>query len=137
MSSLRSGWYAGACAVLGAVVLAGSWPPSGPPLYGQSAGSGQGESLRREGQKLFQTRCFVCHGLDGKGDGPAATGLGANPRNFTDPQWQHSTTDDRIRKVIKEGGEAVGESGAMPPNSDLSEAQVDALVAFLRSLNQT
>jgi hypothetical protein len=74
--------------------------------------------------------------MGGRGDGPAAIGLGANPRNFTDPQWQQSTPDERIRKVIKEGGEAIGESSAMPPNSDLSETQVNALLTFLRSLNR-
>jgi hypothetical protein len=75
--------------------------------------------------------------MEGKGDGPAATGLGANPRNFTDPQWQQTTADEKIRKVIKEGGEAVGESSAMAPNPDLSERQIDALIIFLRSLKHS
>ena len=97
------------------------------------ADGGQG-AWRSEAEKIFQTRCFVCHGRGGKGDGPSAIGLGANPRNFTDPQWQRSTSDDRIRKVIREGGEAVGESDAMPPNGDLTGAQIDALVGYLRSL---
>jgi mono/diheme cytochrome c family protein len=129
---LQPVWLAG----LGVVLRLGNlvWS-SGAPAQAASQGAANGqEALRLQGQKLFETRCFVCHGRDGKGDGPAATGLGANPRNFTDPQWQQATTDARIRKVIKQGGEAVGESSAMPPNADLSDAQVDALTVFLRSL---
>jgi len=83
---------------------------------------------------LFETRCFVCHGRGGKGDGPAAVGLGANPRDFTDPRWQQATSNAKIQRVIKQGGQSVGESSAMPPNADLSDAQVDALTVFLRSL---
>lgn len=110
--------------------------PSDAPAQtnGQGVVSGQ-EALRLQGQKLFETRCFVCHGRDGKGDGPAAAGLGANPRDFTNAQWQQATPDAKIRKVIKQGGQSVGESGAMPPNADLTDVQVDALTAFLRSLN--
>jgi mono/diheme cytochrome c family protein len=129
---LEPAWLAG----LGVVVSLGNlvWSSGAPAqTAGQEAPNGQ-DALRLQGQKLFETRCFVCHGRDGKGDGPAATGLGANPRNFTDPQWQQATPDAKIRKVIKQGGQSVGESSAMAPNADLSDAQVDALTAFLRSL---
>ena len=90
--------------------------------------------LAPEGQKIFLTRCFVCHGVNGDGKGPSAAGLGADPRNFTDPGWQKSVTDSRIETVIKHGGQAVGESSAMPANSDLSDNQVTALLQFIRSL---
>jgi mono/diheme cytochrome c family protein len=122
---------------LGVVLSLGNpVPPGDAPAQtpGQGAATGQ-DALRLQGQKLFETRCFVCHGRDGRGDGPAAVGLGANPRNFTDPQWQQATSDAKIRKVIRQGGQSVGESTAMPPNADLSDAQVDALTVFLRSLN--
>ena len=87
-----------------------------------------------DGQKLFQTRCFVCHGRGGKGDGPSATGLAEKPQDLTDPSWQRVTPDDRIRTVIQGGGIAIGKTGAMPPNADLTPQQVQGLVAFVRSL---
>jgi cytochrome c1 len=87
-----------------------------------------------DGQRLFQTRCFVCHGRGGKGDGPSATGLAEKPQDLTDPNWQKSTADDRIRTVIQGGGVAIGESGAMPPNPDLTQEQIQSLVSFVRSL---
>ncbi|HEX4202355.1 MAG TPA: c-type cytochrome, partial [Chthoniobacterales bacterium] len=44
-----------------------------------------------DGQKLFQTRCFVCHGRNGKGDGPSSSGLAEKPQDLTDPNWQRAT----------------------------------------------
>jgi mono/diheme cytochrome c family protein len=87
-----------------------------------------------DGQKLFGTRCFVCHGRGGKGDGPSATGLAEKPQDLTDPNWQRSTSDDLIRSVIQGGGAAIGKTGAMPPNPDLTQEQIQGLVAFVRSL---
>ena len=87
-----------------------------------------------DGQKLFQTRCFVCHGRGGKGDGPSATGLAEKPQDLTDPAWQRATSDDRIRTVIQGGGIAIGKTSAMPPNPDLTQEQIQGLVSFVRSL---
>jgi mono/diheme cytochrome c family protein len=88
-----------------------------------------------DGQKLFQTRCFVCHGRDGKGGGPSASGLAEKPQDLTDANWQRTTSDDRIRTVIQGGGAAIGKSGSMPPNPDLDQNQISALTAYIRSLS--
>ena len=92
------------------------------------------QANQADGQKLFETRCFVCHGRGGKGDGPSAIGLAEKPQDLTDPSWQRATPDDLIRSVIKGGGAAIGKTGAMPPNPDLTQDQVQGLVAFVRSL---
>jgi len=92
------------------------------------------QANQTEGQKLFQTRCFVCHGRGGKGDGPSAIGLAEKPQDLTDANWQRATSDDLIRSVIQGGGAAIGKTGAMPPNPDLTQDQIQGLVAFVRSL---
>jgi mono/diheme cytochrome c family protein len=83
---------------------------------------------------IFQTRCFVCHGREGKGDGPASTGLGAAVRDLTNPAWQDSISDETIGKVIRSGAAAVGGTAAMAPNPDLSDAQIYSLTLYIRSL---
>ena len=35
------------------------------------------------GSEMFQTYCAVCHGVDGKGNGPAASALKTAPANLT------------------------------------------------------
>ena len=110
------------------LVQSGSREPSGFRLFDQAG--------QADGQKVFQTRCFVCHGRDGKGDGPSAAGLAEKPQDLTDANWQRSASDDRIRSVIQGGGPAIGKTGAMPPNPDLSQEQIQGLVAFVRSLGR-
>ena len=94
------------------------------------------ESASGEGKTIFQTRCFVCHGREGKGDGPAATGLGATVRDLTSAAWQQATTDETIRSVVRNGAQAVGGSAAMPPNPDLSDPQIRSLTRYIRELRK-
>src|ERR1700720_2833602 len=66
------------------------------------------ESAAQAGKTIFQTRCFVCHGREGKGNGPASTGLGATVRDLTNPSWQDSTSDETIRSGVRNGGRRAG-----------------------------
>jgi len=59
--------------------------------------------------------CSACHGAAGDGKGAGAAGLTPKPRDFTDAKWQASVNDDRIAKVIKEGGASVGLAATMAP----------------------
>src|ERR1700736_6515770 len=94
------------------------------------------KSTSQAGEMIFETRCFVCHGRTGKGDGPASTGLGATVRDLTNPSWQDSTSDETIRSVVRNGGQAAGGSIAMAPNRDLSDAQIQSLVRYIRQLRK-
>jgi mono/diheme cytochrome c family protein len=88
------------------------------------------------GEQIFQTRCFVCHGRTGIGDGPSAQGLGTPVRDLTAADWQNSITDESIGKVIRNGAKAIGGNAAMPPNPDLSNAQVQSLTQYIRELRK-
>jgi mono/diheme cytochrome c family protein len=83
---------------------------------------------------VYVQRCSTCHGDTGEGDGLGGVGLAPAPRNFTDTRWQIATSDDEIRFVIRHGGEAAGLSAGMAPNADLSDAELDALLAYIRQL---
>jgi mono/diheme cytochrome c family protein len=87
---------------------------------------------------IFGTRCFACHGPEGRGNGPASASLDPKPRNFHDQTWQAKVTDDHIETIIKVGGAAVGLSAAMPSNPDLNN-QPDVVVAlkdYVRNLGK-
>ncbi len=96
------------------------------------------EDPAREARNLFKTRCVVCHGEEGKGDGPGAAALNPKPRDYTDAAWQASVTDDQIHKTIVFGGAAVGKSPNMPGNPELESktAVVDELVKRVRSFKK-
>jgi mono/diheme cytochrome c family protein len=90
----------------------------------------------QEAQEIFKSRCTMCHGPTGKGDGPAAAALKPQPRDFGDPAWQKSVTDEHIEQIIVGGGTAVGKSPLMPANADLRTKPdvVRALRALVRNL---
>jgi mono/diheme cytochrome c family protein len=96
------------------------------------------DSPATSAQTLFTSRCAVCHGLVGLGDGPAAVALTPKPRAFADAAWQRAATDDVIYKTILGGGPAMGKSAGMPPNPDLADKPelVKALVAIVRGFNK-
>jgi len=97
----------------------------------------QGAAMK-EAQEIFSTRCSVCHGASGKGDGPGSAALNPKPRNFTDAAWQKSVSDEYIEKIIQFGGMAVGKSATMPGNPDLTAKPdvVKGLRATVRGLAQ-
>ena len=87
------------------------------------------------GKAKYDMFCSSCHGASGKGDGPAGAALNPKARDFTDAAWQDATDDATIHKAIKEGGAAIGKSPLMPPwGASLSDADIDNVVAYIRSL---
>jgi uncharacterized membrane protein len=82
----------------------------------------------------FATLCSACHGTKGDAQTPTAAALNPKPRAFTDAEWQTATSDDAIRKIVLEGGAAVGKSPAMPANPDLKARPevVEELVKIVR-----
>lgn len=87
-----------------------------------------------QARRLFETRCVVCHGSEGNGDGPGAAAIEPKPRKFSDAAWLSTVTDSHLSKVIVEGGPAVKLNPAMPPNPDLVDKPdvVAALVQIVR-----
>ena len=86
-------------------------------------------------KEMFKSRCSVCHGTGGKGDGPGAAALKPKPRDYTSADWQKSVTDEDIKNTIVMGGAAIGKSPAMPASPDLQTKPevLEALVKIVRS----
>jgi cytochrome c553 len=83
-----------------------------------------------EGKKLYQDNgCAVCHGDQGQGDGPLASGLKNKPRNFKDYEEMKRMPTIRMEQAIHNGLKGT----AMPAFSQLSDSQVEALTNYLRS----
>jgi len=64
-----------------------------------------GAAAIAEGKAIFEGKgtCFTCHGMEGKGDGPAATGLDPSPRNFTNKAFVGAKTEGEMMWVMKNG----------------------------------
>lgn len=83
------------------------------------------------GAKVFATRCALCHGPDGHGNGPGAAALNPKPRNYHDKAYMDSRTDAQLLEVIRNGKGAMPKWGAI-----LSEAEIQAVLKHVRGLSQ-
>lgn len=125
------------CLALGLALAAcsKSEPAPPPPAPAPAAPAAQPVAAAPlSAPEIFNTRCAVCHGTSGHGDGPGSAALNPKPRNYSDPEWQKTVTDEQIKKTIVEGGAAVGKSPLMVPNPDLAgkEDVLNELVAIIR-----
>ena len=78
---------------------------------------------------LFDKYCGTCHGKDGQAKTFKAKFNHA--RNLTDPKWQAEASNERIFNSITNG------KGKMPPwGKKLSEAQINALVTYVRNFKK-
>src|SRR5262245_4614398 len=84
--------------------------------------------------QLYAERCSTCHGPKGHGDGLGGQGLDPKPRDFANRDWQTSVSDEHLRETIHRGGAAMGLSAAMPAQPDLDDAQLQVLVAYIRTV---
>jgi high-affinity iron transporter len=57
-----------------------------------------------KGKDLFAKNCEACHGKEGRGDGPAASGLATPPRDYSKQEgWKAGTAIPSLFKTITEG----------------------------------
>lgn len=95
-------------------------------------------SDRPPGELVYAEHCAVCHGDQGRGDGPEAGRFAIVPRDFTKAQYRFRTTasgrlptDDDLRRSIAGG---LGGTG-MVPQDHLSTAELDAVIDFIKGLS--
>lgn len=97
--------------------------------------------------EMFTTYCAVCHGTEGKGNGPAASALTKAPADLTKISARNGGTwpDTKVRRFIA-GADTIAAHGTrdMPIWSDLfrslnantAEIRVAALTEYLKKMQQ-
>ena len=99
------------------------------------------------GAGMFKDYCAVCHGKDGKGNGPAASELKQAPANLTTLAERHGGKfpDLYVEEVLRNGAKAPAHGDAEMPvwgplfrsmDSDpaIMYVRVSSLVSYIRSL---
>jgi mono/diheme cytochrome c family protein len=125
-----------AVALGGALGLSASLCVSAQPSVGSAAAT----PAASDGKTIYEAHCANCHGVAGKGDGPASSLLTVRPRDFTLGRYKlRSTesgsvpTDDDLVRTIKTGMHG----SAMPEWSVfLNDTQVQAVATYVKSFSR-
>lgn len=82
------------------------------------------------GKKLFAQNCSMCHGNEGKGDGPAGAALNPKPRNLVEGPWKKGGGFTGWYTVLTEGLQG----SSMASYASLKPVDRWALVQFINSI---
>lgn len=93
-----------------------------------------GIALAADGKAIYDKSCAKCHGADGKGDTTMGRKLAC--KDYSDAKVQSALTDEAATKAVKEGYTTAEGKQVMKPSQDLSEEDVKAVVAYLRTLKK-
>jgi len=83
---------------------------------------------------LWNQHCASCHGKDGSGSTMMGKKLGV--KDYRDAKVQAAFSDGEAERAIKEGVKTNGKQTMKPFGEKLSDADVKALVAYIRSLKK-
>jgi mono/diheme cytochrome c family protein len=103
------------------------------PTSFQTSATGFSAASIAQGEALFKQHCVVCHGPDGQGDGPAASGLRIRPADLTQAHiLAHS--DGEMYWFLTHGIDDPEGGRAMPGFADaLSPEDRWALIDYVRA----
>jgi mono/diheme cytochrome c family protein len=91
------------------------------------------ETAAQAGKAIFDANCAACHGVDAKGDGPAAASLDPKPKDLVAVESQLS--DGFLFWRISEGGAMKPFNSAMPAwKNALSKDQIWEVITYIRTL---
>ena len=95
--------------------------------------------LPETGRGIYMTRCFWCHGEEGRGDGPSAVGMIPRPRDFIEAAYRiRSTphgqlpTDDDLLGMIADGAPGTPMPGW---KGILGDEEIRRVVAYIKSFS--
>ena len=87
-----------------------------------------------DAKATYDKDCAKCHGKEGKGDTKMGQKLGV--KDYTDAKVQADLKDDAAFKAIKEGLKDKDGKVLMKPAEDLSDDDIKALVALMKSFKK-
>src|SRR6266498_3351721 len=83
---------------------------------------------------VYEKECVKCHGPDGKGE--TKMGKKLNVKDYTDAKVQAEMKEDQAFKSIKEGIKSKDDKTLMKPAEGLSDDQIKALIAHMRTFKK-
>jgi len=85
-------------------------------------------------QRAYLSKCASCHGANGHGSWRATVFI-IRPGDLTDRKAMAQLSDDYLFGLIKNGGATIGKPGMPAFGYHLTDAEIRALVAYVRTLS--
>jgi mono/diheme cytochrome c family protein len=85
------------------------------------------------GRSVYQVHCATCHGVAGRGDSWRARLLFLRPGDLASPVMA-SLSDPYLAALVRHGGSTFGKPGMPSFGFILSDAEIEAVVQYLRTL---
>ncbi len=91
-------------------------------------------AAEQHGRQLYlDYGCALCHGLEGRGDGPNARSFDPRPADFHGPKaFRHGADHDSLRRSIRNGIKE--DKSIMPAFEDIPADEMDEIINYLQSL---
>jgi len=93
-----------------------------------------GVGVAADSSIIWAQNCASCHGKDGSGNTMMGKKLGV--KDYHDAKVQAAFSDAEAERAIKEGVKTNGKETMKPFGSKLSDADIKALVAYIRSFKK-
>jgi cytochrome c553 len=93
-----------------------------------------GSLAAAEVKENWKKHCATCHGADGKGD--TKMGKKLDVKDYTDPKVQAAMKDEDMIQITKEGKKEGGKTKMNGFKDKLSDDEIKALVAHIRSFKK-
>jgi mono/diheme cytochrome c family protein len=77
-----------------------------------------------EGKSLYAAKCQICHGANGRGDGPAGAALNPKPADFTNPAFWQNNAGEIIKRTVTNGK-------GMMPAFNLGDGEIKAITDYM------
>ena len=93
-----------------------------------------GVGVAADAKVTWMQNCASCHGKDGSGKTMMGKKLGV--KDYHDAKVQAAFSDAEAERAIREGVKTNGKETMKPFSGKLSDADIKALVAYIRSLKK-
>ena len=84
---------------------------------------GSSAARAADGKAVYESKCLMCHGPTGGGDGPGAKLLKTKPKKFSDPSFWQGDVNQKIAQAIMGKGEMA--------KVNLSPDETQAVTAYI------
>lgn len=105
-------------------------PVLGLAIWLQPVAEARADALK--GKPIYEKHCLLCHGPQGRGDGPMGKTLSPPATNFASPESMHKS-DAELLKAIREGHP---DTAMTAWKGSLSEQEFQDLLSYVRQLSR-